>query len=300
MSGGRDSTVLLDALVKVRRLLKLTVEACHIDHGLRPSSAADAQFAIEFCAQREVPCRLEKLGEKPAGANMEAWARQQRYRIFREVLVERKIDWVLTAHTASDVAETLLIKLLANKELTTIERRDERRRCLRPLLDISRSQVVEYGEEHKVPFVEDPSNADTALVRNRVRHELLPFLERMFDPSAEWILAERAQAVAADCSALDLLAQREADALGGLPEGDPGWLRACSERLTTLPHALRWRVAERLAKPLVGYELGESSSVELVKLLTGEIESLQIKDGLRLFSDRFGLRILSGATPRPA
>ena len=70
--------VLLDALLRVQGLLKLRVEALHVDHGLRPSSADDARFVAQHYSERGVPCLVERLGPKPSSANMEAWARQQR------------------------------------------------------------------------------------------------------------------------------------------------------------------------------------------------------------------------------
>lgn len=292
VSGGRDSMVLLDSLLRAQELLKVRVEALHVDHGLRPSSVDDARFVEEYCRERQVPCVVERLGPKPDSVNMEAWARQQRYRLLREALVGRALDWALTAHNANDVAETLVIKLLANKELTTIERRDERRRFLRPFLDISRAQIDEYAARFAVPYIDDPSNADVGMVRNRVRHSLMPLLERDFDPSAVWILAERARAVASDCNALEALAEREGQSLGALTEADPAWLTRCAERLRGLPDALAWRVAQRLVYPLVGYEVGEKGSLEALKLLRGELDSLQLKEGIEVFRDRFGLRVL--------
>ena len=292
LSGGRDSMVLLDAVLRVQGLLKLKVEALHVDHGLRASSADDARFVQDQCLDRGVPCLVERLGPKPSRANMEAWGRQQRYRHLRETLTARALDWSLTAHTANDVAETLVIKLLANKELTTIERRDDRRRCLRPLLDISREQINEYAERFSVPFIDDPSNADTTLVRNRVRHSLLPVLEREFDPSAAWILAERARSIGADCDALASMADREAEALGALVEADPAWLTRCAERLRKLPEALGWRIAQKLVQPLVGFEVGEKGALEALKLLRGEVETLQLKQGIEVLRDRFGVRVL--------
>jgi|LakMenEpi03Aug12_release.lakeMendotaPanAssembly.Ray.scaffolds.fasta_scaffold03917_22 tRNA(Ile)-lysidine synthase len=293
LSGGRDSMVLMDALLRARGLLKVRVEALHVDHGLRPSSVNDARFVEQHCRERGVPCLIERLGPKPSSANLEAWARQQRYRLLREALVARGLDWAVTAHNANDVAETLVIKLLANKELTTIERRDERRRCLRPLLDISREQIDEYAARLAVPYIDDPSNADVGLVRNRVRHSLMPVLKREFDPSAVWILAERARAIAADCNALEALAAIEEQSLGSLTEADPAWLARCAERLGCLPDALAWRVAQRLVLPLVGYEVGEKGSLEALKLLRGELDSLQLKQGIEVLRDRFGLRVLS-------
>ncbi len=292
LSGGRDSMVLFDALLRSRGLLKVRVEALHVDHGLRPSSVDDARFVEERCHEWGVPCLVERLGAKPVSANMEAWARQQRYRLLREALVARDLDWVVTAHNANDVAETLLIKLLANKELTTIERRDERRRCLRPFLDISREQINEYASRFAVPYIDDPSNDDIRLVRNRVRHSLLPSLEREFDPSAVWILADRARSIGADCEALDAWAEREAQLVGTLAEADPAWLARCADRLRTLPEALAWRVSQRLFRPVLGYEIGEKGAHEALKLLRGEVDSLQLKEGIEVLRDRFGLRVL--------
>lgn len=290
--------VLLDALLQVQGLLKLTVEALHVDHGLRPSSAEDARFVEEYCSTRGVPCVIERLGPKPNSINMEAWGRQQRYRLLHEALTDRSLDWAVTAHTANDVAETLVIKLLANKELTTIERRDLRRRCLRPLLDISREQINEYAQRLRVPYIDDPSNDDISLTRNRVRHTLLPVLEREFDPSAVWILAERARAIGADCEALESLAEQQIQSLGALSQGDPVWLGRYTERLKQLPEALGWRVAQKLVEPVVGYEIGEKGATELLKLLRGELLSLQLKEGIEVFRDRFGLRVLRAASAK--
>jgi len=288
-SGGKDSSALLDALVRNARLLKVRVEACHVDHGLRPSSAEDAEFCREAAQRRGIECHVARLGPRPAGMNLEAWGREQRYKVLREVRSARKLDWIVTAHTANDVAETLLIRLLANKELNSIERSDEQRRLLRPLLGISRSQIEEYVARHALEFREDPSNADVSLVRNRIRLALLPRLESDFDPSMVWILAERAQALAADCAALQHLAEEAAAQLGGIQAGDPAWLARCSAVLKQAPEAQRWRIAEALVEPISGYRIGEKAAREVAGLLLGEVPAVQLRAGLALCRDRFGL-----------
>ena len=205
--------------------------------------------------------------------------------------MKRDLDWVVTAHTANDVAETLLIRLLANKELNSIERKDQRRRCLRPLLDVSRDQIEEYARRYRVECIEDPTNADTALLRNRVRHTLLPRLERDFDPSVVWTLSERAQALASDCQALEVLALGVVSEVGGLQEGDPGWLSRCSTALGSLPFGLQWRVVQALLEPLMGFEVGEKSAEAALQVLLKEQPSCQLRADLTLRHDRFGLHL---------
>ena len=138
LSGGKDSSALLHGLLKVRRLLDLHLEACHIDHGLRKESGEDSAAVATVCEKLGVVCHIVRLGTRPPQSNMEAWARAERYRALKEVLERENLTLLVTAPNANDVAETVLMRLFANKELTTIEESDRRRRCLRPLIGVSR------------------------------------------------------------------------------------------------------------------------------------------------------------------
>ncbi len=274
--------MLLHGLLKVRRLLNIHIEACHVDHGLRKESGEDAAFVAAQCERLGVVCHVVTLGKRPAGSNMEAWARQERYRAFREVMERESLSLLVTAHTANDVAETLLMRLFANKELTTIEETNRRRQCLRPLLGVSRGQIEEFVEEEGVPFVEDPSNQDTALVRNRVRRRVIPLLEDEFDPSMVWNLAERAQSLAADCEALQQVAQESVDRIGGVEWKSRAWLEGCRAELTRLPYAIQWRVAQLLFVPVLGHTVGEPRARALIGLLEGELQVLDLGEGKAL------------------
>ncbi len=280
VSGGRDSMVLLDAVTRVQRLKELCVEVCHIDHRLRAGSAADAAFVADRCASYGVPCHVEVLGPKPARVNMEAWAREQRYAVFRRLRTERGLDLFLTAHTANDVAETLLIRLLANKELTSIEERDPQRGCLRPLLDISREQIDEYVQQHGLSFVEDPSNADTSLTRNRIRQHTIPFIEQQFDKSLVWTLSEQAQSLASDAKALREWAHRESGRFGVFQEGCQTWLARFSEGLLGVPEAVRWRMVEEAFAPRIGHRIGERLASAVVEALLAGGEQVTVADGI--------------------
>jgi tRNA(Ile)-lysidine synthase len=285
--------VLLHALLGVQRLLKLHIEVCHVDHGLRPSSQDDALFVLKWCSQLGVPCHVRRLGPRPEQSNLEAWARRERYAAFAQVQQELQLQLLLTAHTANDMAETLLMRLIARKELTSIEESDSRRNVLRPLLEIGRDQIDEYVALHGVPYVEDPTNVDTTFVRNRVRHELLPLLAERFDPSIVWILSEQARSFAQDSDALRAAANAVVESVGELREGDGAWLDRCRRELEAIPPAIRWRVVQRLCVPRLGFVVGESKATALLGVICGEATVLDLGGGVSLTRDSAGLRFVT-------
>ena len=284
--------VLLHALLQVQRLLSLSLEVCHVNHGLRANSHEDEAFVVGLCANLSLACHVERLSARPARENVEAWARARRYETFKRVLAERSLDIVLTAHNANDVAETLLMRLIANKELTSIEEFDPRRRVVRPLMEISREQIDEYVQQNQLSFFEDPSNQDPTFVRNRLRHEVLPMLTQRFDPSIVWILSERAQSLAADSDALHEFAATTASAIGGLEQGSREWLERCQSELAKVPYALRWRVVQILFTPLLGFTVGESRASAIAGVLEGKSPTLQIGGGVTLQVGRQGVEIV--------
>lgn len=291
LSGGKDSSVLLHGLLKVRRLLEIHVEACHVDHGLRKESGDDATVVAAMCEKLGVVCHVVRLGKRPPQSNMEAWARTERYRALREVMERGSLTLLVTAHNANDVAETLLMRLFANKELTTIEETDQRRRCIRPLLGISREQIEEFVRQYEIPFVEDPSNADTAMVRNRVRKKVLPLLERDFDPSMVWILSERAQSIAADCEALQYVAEGAVGRIGAVEFRSSVWLERCRKEISSLPYAIKWRVAQVLFTPILGHTVGEPRARALALFLEGAQPTLDVGGGAVLITEDGGRSI---------
>ncbi len=292
LSGGRDSIALTDALLRLKRLLSIKVEACHIDHGLRASSVNDAEFVKGWCADRGLECHIVKLTQRPARENIEAWARRERYAALKTALLERGLDTLCTAHTANDVAETLLMRLFANKELNTILESDARRSLIRPLIEVTREQIDSYVEGYGLSFIEDPTNIDTGFVRNRVRHEVLPLLRERFDPSIVWILSERARSLASDVAALDSLASECLGVLAPLELGSAIWLERCRCELSAQPDAIKWRVVQGLLLPLVGFTVGEDKALAVVRIfLEGVAGAVQLSKDLRL-------RIVAGARKR--
>jgi tRNA(Ile)-lysidine synthase len=297
VSGGRDSAVLLDALSRVKRLLQLHLEVCHVDHRLRADSEVDATFVQKRCDEYGVVCHVVRLGPRPPRSNMEGWARSERYKAFARIMKKQRLAHVVTAHNANDVAETLLIRLFANKEPNSIDRADSTRGCLRPLLGVTRGQIDEYVEKYQISYIDDPTNQDTRLVRNRIRHRLLPMLSAEFDPSIIWSLAQRAGSLDADCEALQTLAEAEVRALGSFRMQHRGWLTRASRRIAELPYALQWRVIERIFEPLVGFALGERRSVAAVGLFSGESPQVQLTRGVVVRRCVDGLEVVNSQPP---
>ncbi len=214
LSGGADSVALVDALASLRRRRGFRVLAAHLDHGLRPGSAADAAFCAEVCRSLDVPLRVGRADVRTRASRerggLEQAARRERYAFLRRVRDEEGAVAIAVAHTRDDQAETLLLRLLRGSGATGLGgMRPRRGDVVRPLLGVSRGEVLAHLRERGLAFREDPSNADLVHRRNRVRHELIPYLEERFNPKVRASLARTASVLADEAAHV----RREAEAL---------------------------------------------------------------------------------------
>jgi len=186
VSGGVDSMVLLDALIRLEPRLGLRLHVVHVHHGLRGKAAdLDAAFVVAEAARRGVGVSVARLdpGARQRGTSVQVWARDARYRCLETVRQRVRAAWILTAHTQDDQAETVLLNLLRGtgaRGLAGIP--VSRDRILRPLLGVSRAEVEAYAAARRIAFREDASNASDAYRRNRIRHHLLPLLAKEYNP----------------------------------------------------------------------------------------------------------------------
>lgn len=197
VSGGGDSMALLHLLTRMRDDWGLNLVVAHLDHSIRPESRDDASFVVEMARRWKVPVETHRLppGTLTGFGNLEATARRWRYRFLAEVAANYQEEGcmvdVAVGHTANDQAETVLMNLirgsgmhgLAGMRAVTPLLLENRPvpgvRVARPLLGVSRSEIMRYLKEHSIPWREDPSNRDRAFVRNRIRHEVLPLLKEI-------------------------------------------------------------------------------------------------------------------------
>jgi tRNA(Ile)-lysidine synthase len=207
LSGGADSVALLSALRDEALPRGIAVVAAHLDHGLRPGSADDAAFCQALCAAWDLPFRTATADvaarARRDGDGIEQAARLERHAFLRRVRREERAAFVVLAHTRDDQAETLLLRLLRGSGRSGLgAMRPRARRLLRPLLEVSRADVLAHLHAAGIDWREDPTNGDLAFARNRVRHQLLPYLEQHFNPRVRATLARSAEVLAGETDAL--------------------------------------------------------------------------------------------------
>jgi tRNA(Ile)-lysidine synthase len=216
LSGGADSVALLDALCQLSSRDRFRVAAAHLDHGLRPDAAADAAFCEELCRSLGIPLTVGgadvRARARSERGGLEQAARAERYAFLRRVRSETGAAVIAVAHTRDDQAETLLLRLLRGAGRAGLAgMRAASGDVIRPLLGVSREDVLAHLRARGLEWREDPSNRDFAHARNRVRHELLPYLERHFNPRIRETLARCAGVLADEARLLDSLAAPLAD-----------------------------------------------------------------------------------------
>ncbi len=207
VSGGSDSVALLHLLVRLRGRRPIRLHVVHVDHGLRESSREDAAFVEQLARCWDVPFLLHRIPPgaiaRCRGGSLQQAARELRYRAFTEAAEKVGARWVVTAHTRDDQAETFLLRLIRGSgTLGLAAIPPVRDRFLRPLLDVGREQLRRYLREEGIPWRDDPSNRSSRFLRNRVRDELIPLLEK-YNPGIRASLARAARLLRDDEVALE-------------------------------------------------------------------------------------------------
>lgn len=192
-SGGLDSTVLLDLLVRCGRVDPARVTALHIHHGLQAEADAWAQHCQQQCEQRGVELQVVRVAID-TDSNVEAAAREARYRVFTERL--QAGDSLLLGHHADDQSETLLLRLLRGAGVRGLAAMPQSRplgegALMRPLLGVPRSQLEVYARQRGLLWIEDGSNNDPRFERNFLRHQVLPLLQQRW-PGVKRVLGRNA------------------------------------------------------------------------------------------------------------
>lgn len=199
ISGGPDSICLLCMLIRLREEIPFDIVAVHVHHGLRGADAdADEQFVREFCCEREVPLRVfredVKFYAKEHRLTEEEAGREVRRDAFEQVLHEEKGTKIALAHHRNDNAETLLWNLFRGTGLKGLGGiAPVLGNCIRPLLSLTRAEIVSYLEKWGISYCTDETNLQNTYTRNRIRNELIPYIEEHVNSRASEHLAETAE-----------------------------------------------------------------------------------------------------------
>lgn len=306
VSGGPDSVALLRALCAGRRTGDGQIVAAHLNHLLRGAdSDADEAFVAGLAVALGATSACHRLDvaalARAEGGNLEAVARRERYAWLAGVAQAHGLRFVATGHTASDQAETVLHRIVRGTGLEGLRGIAPRRRLaagvelVRPLLGVTRAEVLAFLAELGQQARHDASNDDPRFTRNRIRHELLPILARDYNPRVEEVLARLAQ------QAEEWAAEEEGEALALLSAADRG--RDGAEVL--LDPAALGRSSRRLARAALralwrreGWPMGEMGLEHwdgAAGVCLGEAAARDLPGGLRVRRVR-GLARLGPAT----
>jgi len=176
-SGGVDSTVLLHLMSELQRQFGFKLTALHVSHNLQAESSSWAEHCARVCDSLKVALRQTSLN---LDSNSESTARDARYQWFSEQIEYGSV--LMTGHHQQDRAETFLFNLMRGAGSTGLSSLRAKRpffgaKLVRPLLNFSQSQILDYANEQSLTWVEDPSNEDQRYSRNEIRHQVLPALE---------------------------------------------------------------------------------------------------------------------------
>jgi len=209
LSGGSDSVALTLLMSDLAETANFTVVGvAHLDHQLRDAAGADEEFCRTLAARLSLPCLVGQADVAALATreriSVEEAGHRERYAFFRYAAGTLRADRIATAHTRDDQAETYLMRLLRGAGpvgLSGIHPRSGD--VVRPLLDVSKSDLRDYLSAIGQGFRDDETNRDVTVTRNRIRHELIPFLERRFSPSVVDVLARETKIARSDAEWLE-------------------------------------------------------------------------------------------------
>jgi tRNA(Ile)-lysidine synthase len=208
VSGGQDSLCMAQLLIELRPHWHWSLAMVHCDHRWREDSADNAAHVLQLAQAWQLPAWLE-VAEVPSAD--EAAARKWRYEVFARLARAQAYDYVVTGHTASDRAETVLYHLIRGTGTDgigtlpwhrSIDAVEPTVTLVRPLLAFSRQETAEFCQAQQLAIWPDPSNQDWRFRRNRIRQQLLPYLREHFNPQVEQSLAHTAEIAAAETAYL--------------------------------------------------------------------------------------------------
>lgn len=261
-----------------------------MDHRLRSSSKDEADFVRSLAKKYKVKFYKKTLNPKKK-VSLEAWGREERYKFFNDLIKKYDFSFVLTAHHADDLAETFLIKIIQNKELSLISPAHKEFKAIRPLLGVTKKELEEYLKKEKLEFVQDESNFENKFLRNKIRNRLIPYLSKNFNNSILKILSNRAAVLSEDNDFLYLLAEKESIKYFGLKFGSKEWYQKLRLYLNKQQNALSWRLVDILFSKELGLKLGRRDSLRVQRFILESNLAIQISNKITIKRFNSGLLI---------
>jgi tRNA(Ile)-lysidine synthase len=305
VSGGADSVALLDILSRLAPTFKLSLAIAHLDHGLRPAAAPlEADLVRRMAERMGIDCYADKISLHPGQGSLEEQLRLLRYAFFERAAAAAGCNKIAVGHHADDNAEAVLLNMLRGSGLRGLAGipavRDSR--IIRPLIEIRRKDIVGYVQRHRLPYLEDASNTDPRYARNKIRHHLIPLLQREYNPNVVPTLNRLATLCAEEDAWLDTqLAPLSAESVASCPSKPSSTgFELDAKTLTTQPRPVQRRVIRKALEQWQGNlrRIGALHIEALMELLrSGETGgSLDLPNHLKAERSPAGLRFYRSTT----
>ncbi len=270
VSGGQDSLCLIKLLLDLQSKWEWNLGIAHCDHGWRSDSHANALHVENLAKSWDLPFYLETAHQP---INSEASARNWRYQVLSMIAHSHHYQYLITGHTASDRAETLLYNLIRGTGADGLQALTWQRplpndiMLVRPLLEVTRSQTQQFCQDFNLPIWEDSTNQDWQYARNRIRQQLIPYLQENFNPQVELALAQTAQLLQAEVEYLEQAATTVRLEAMEISEETKIGLKLNRQVLRGIPLALQRRVMRQVLLEI----LPDAPSFEHIEKLTALI-----------------------------
>lgn len=288
LSGGPDSVCLFHILRNLRSRLKFTLFSAHLDHGLRTDSEKDSNFCVELCAKYQIPIRTKKVSLKPTAS--EETARKVRYRFLASAAEHFSCHSIATGHNQDDQAETVLLRLIRGTGLQGLAGIKPRRSLspqskisiIRPLLPISRKEIMEFLKTKKCRFMTDSTNRKDKYLRNKLRHKLIPLLAS-YNPKIKETLFRLTEILSADYQYISNQASSFVEETQGSGAIYGTSIKFPLKEFSTLPLALQREVIRQAVSNISGTSYRTTyEEVESIRrfFLSGHNKTLKVSNNL--------------------
>lgn len=189
VSGGPDSMTLLNVLYRLKEVLNIQICVAHMNHMIRKEAEEETKYVQDFCKKIGIECYVKKVDVQEEAKRLkistELAGRNMRYAFFEYVAQKVGANKIATAHNANDNAETVLMNLLRGSGISGLKGIEKMRegKYIRPIITCTRKEIEAYCKQHELNPCYDKSNEENIYTRNKVRNQLIPYLENEFNPN---------------------------------------------------------------------------------------------------------------------
>lgn len=252
-SGGADSVALFHLLKNIAPQLKIRLNLLHFDHALRENSEKDSKFVESLAKNFGVPFyggrRKSNQASSQKGLSPEEAARKWRYTFFESVAGKTGIRKIALGHNRDDQAETVLMRIVQGTGLRGLQgirpvMQMNRLTLIRPLIETGRNEIREFLKNYSLTYHEDPTNRSKRFLRNQIRHELLPLLERKFNPQVREALCRLAETATTESADFDEWVKQNWKSCLKARRNGTAWLDR--DRFLSFPAAVQFRLLDQI------------------------------------------------------